>query len=107
MHMVTQNSNYSYTHACMQVVAFNYGKGADNPIDKVWFYRKPEPTEAVKVHRHQVFQCIQFYRVLLKFLYRTSNDQVSEMLPKTFEEFEMRLYVKKQVTDKMRERLFR
>ena len=39
----------------MQVVAFNYGKGADNPIDKVWFYRKPEPTEAVKVHRHQVF----------------------------------------------------
>ena len=29
------------------------------------------------------------------------------MLPKTFEEFEMRLYVKKQVTDEMRERLFR
>ena len=91
----------------MQVVAFNYGKGASNPIDQVWFYRKSEPTKAVKVHRHQVFQCIQFYRVLLKFLYHTSNDQISEMLPMAFEEFEIRLYVMKQVTDEMREMLFR
>ena len=99
---------YSCTHACMQVIAFNYGKGADNPIDQVWFYRKSEPTQAVKVHRHQVYSInVYSYRVLLKFLYHTSNDQISEMLPKTFEEFEMRLYVKKQVTDEMRERLFR
>ena len=39
----------------MQIVMFNYGKGEDNPIDQVWFYRKPDPNEAVRVHRRQVF----------------------------------------------------
>ena len=46
---------YFCTHACMQEIAFNYGKGANNPIDQVWFYRKSEPTQAVKVHRDQVY----------------------------------------------------
>lgn len=39
----------------MQEIAFNYGKGEDNPIDQVWFYRKSEPAQAVKVRLHQVY----------------------------------------------------
>lgn len=53
MHMHTVFGDQFLAH--MQIVTFNYGKGTENPINQVWFYRKPEPTEAVKVYQHQVF----------------------------------------------------
>ena len=37
-----------------QIVTFDYGKGDENPIDHVRFYRKDNPEKAVIVRKDQV-----------------------------------------------------
>lgn len=55
------------------VVNFNYGKKDKNPIDHVCFYTKKDPNKADKRKR----------------------SEVSGLLPKKFEEQEIRFYCKK------------
>ena len=57
----------------LKVVKFDYGMNEKNPIDEMGFYTKQKPNEVVKVQRHQV----------------------SQMLPVTFIERNIRTYSKK------------
>ncbi|XP_078356176.1 deoxynucleoside triphosphate triphosphohydrolase SAMHD1-like isoform X2 [Oculina patagonica] len=57
----------------VDIVKFNYGMGDKNPIDELRFYGKRAPDKAIKIRK----------------------EEVSEMLPKTFAEQEMRVYFKK------------
>lgn len=57
----------------VDVVTFDYGMKSENPIDHVRFYMKEHPSRAVKVRK----------------------DQVSQMLPQTFREQDVRVYCKK------------
>ena len=54
-------------------MTFDYGMKSENPIDHVRFYMKEHPFRAVKVRK----------------------DQVSQMLPQTFREQDVRVYCKK------------
>ena len=87
----------------LQLITFNYGKGSSNPIDEVWFYRKDQANEpkAVKVKREQVIS--MFVKQITDF----SNFQVSGMLPRKFEECEIRLYLKKKVDQDLKQELLR
>ncbi|XP_022802399.1 deoxynucleoside triphosphate triphosphohydrolase SAMHD1-like isoform X1 [Stylophora pistillata] len=55
------------------VVKFNYGMGAENPMDKVRFYSKKKPNEAFPLRK----------------------DQISYMLPEKFQERHIRVYFRK------------
>ncbi|XP_064611959.1 deoxynucleoside triphosphate triphosphohydrolase SAMHD1-like [Liolophura sinensis] len=57
----------------LHVVNLDYGMKKDNPIDRVHFYSKEKPNEAVKIRK----------------------EQVSMMLPNTFSEQIIRLYIKR------------
>ncbi|XP_060731418.1 deoxynucleoside triphosphate triphosphohydrolase SAMHD1-like [Tachysurus vachellii] len=61
----------------VSVFGIDYGKKKENPIDKVYFYRKDNPTEAFQIRK----------------------EQVSKLLPDTFSEEHIRLYCKQ--TDKL------
>lgn len=56
----------------VDVVNLNYGKANQNPIDSVYFYSKAKPDKP----------------------FRLKKEQVSQMLPETFEEQYIRLYIK-------------
>ena len=57
----------------VDVVTFDYGKGDEDPIDHVRFYRKDNPEKPVIVRK----------------------DQVSQMLPQSFRERYVRVYCKR------------
>ncbi|XP_064377433.1 deoxynucleoside triphosphate triphosphohydrolase SAMHD1 isoform X3 [Dromaius novaehollandiae] len=61
----------------VDVINMDYGMKEQNPIDNVLFYCKADPTKAVKI----------------------SREQVSKLLPETFEEQVIRVYCKNQDPD--------
>lgn len=63
----TQSSSNNFY---IDVVEFQYGNGEENPVDKMWFYKKYSPDKATRI----------------------KSDQESSMLPKVFIEVELRMY---------------
>ena len=66
---------------------FQYGNGKENPVDKMWFYRKYSPDEAVHIKSNQVKPSPHSY---LNYCYIFFQE--SSMLPKVFIEVELRMY---------------
>lgn len=89
----------------MQVVNFNYGKKDKNPIDHVCFYTKKDPNKEDKRKRSEVGvrYLLQISSILtsidslflLYLLQQWFIIKVSGLLPKKFEEQEIRFYCKK------------
>ncbi|XP_070561866.1 deoxynucleoside triphosphate triphosphohydrolase SAMHD1-like [Ptychodera flava] len=69
--IVKQDNSFKLDDMCFKIVTLDYGMGAKNPVDKVLFYSKrdPEPRPI-------------------------PQDEVSHLLPKTFQERQLFIYVK-------------
>ena len=74
--------------SAVQITTFDYGKKAENPIDRMRFYAKQTPEKANRVLKEQVhtFYSHNFAQILF---------QVSQMLPPTFMEQQIRVFCRK------------
>lgn len=69
---VTDKERLNDEEVFVDIVVLNYGKGACNPIDRIYFYMKSNPDAT----------------------FRINKEQVSHMLPYVFEEQYIRLYTR-------------
>lgn len=74
----------------------NYGMKAKNPIDHVLFYKKEDPTETFPIPKEKVttFQILSSVIMTCLPYCSASLMQVSPVLPETFQERRIRVYVK-------------
>lgn len=45
---------HSSVFSCLQLVSFDYGMKGENPVDKVYFYRKSAPNTPIKISQDEV-----------------------------------------------------
>ena len=72
----------------------NYGMKAKNPMDCVLFYKKEKPDETVLISREEVTASQMLSSKIFLYDYSNFLMQVSPVLPETFQECRIRVYVK-------------